>query len=431
MLTFVTASLVGGLLLSIPAASVGPGRAPVLTALFTATSATCVTGLAVVDTGQYWSGFGQWVILALIQVGGLGIMALTSLLVLAVGGQLGLRQRVIAAASTGSSSLGEVRRLLLGVAMLSLGVEALVALGLTLRFWISHDEALGRAAFLGLFHAVSAFNNAGFSVFGDSMMSLNEDPFILLVLSAAVVAGGLGFLAWVQIARNPRTPSRWSLHAKLTVVATIFLLVAGWALFAWFEWTNTRTLGPLSGLDSVVNAFFHSAMPRTAGFNSMDVADLREPSRFLTEILMVIGGGSGSTAGGIKVSTFALLGWVMWAESRGERDVVVFERRVPTQTQRQAVTVALAFVGTVVVATMALVATTRLPRADLQFEAISALGTVGLSTGVTPLLSSSSQVIVMVLMILGRVGPPTLFAALVLRQQDRRYRYPQERPLIG
>ena len=146
---------------------------------------------------------------------------------------------------------------------------------------------------------------------------------------------------------------------------------------------------------------------------------------------MVIGGGSGSTAGGIKVSTFALLGWVMWAESRGERDVVVFERRVPTQTQRQAVTVALAFVGTVVVATMALVATTRLPRADLQFEAISALGTVGLSTGVTPLLSSSSQVIVMVLMILGRVGPPTLFAALVLRQQDRRYRYPQERPLIG
>jgi trk system potassium uptake protein TrkH len=431
VLTFVAVSLVGAVLLSIPAASAGSGRAPALTALFTATSATCVTGLIVVDTGQDWTSFGQWVILGLIQVGGFGIMALTSLIVFALGGRLGLRERVIAAATTGSTSLGDVRRVVVRVAQLSLGVEAVVALALTLRFWTSHDEGLGRAAFLGVFHAVSAFNNAGFSVFTDSMISLNGDPFILLVLAATVVAGGLGFLVWVQIARHPRAPRRWSLHAKLTVVATIFLLAAGWVLFAWFEWTNPRTLGPMSAPDSAVNAFFHSVMPRTAGFNSIDVAGMREPSRLLTEILMLIGGGSGSTAGGIKVSTFALLGWVMWAEFRGDPDVVVFERRVPTQTQRQAVTVALAAVGAVVVATMALVATTGLSRADLQFEAISALGTVGLSTGATPFLSSSSQVIVIVLMVLGRVGPPTLFAALVLRERDRRYSYAEERPFIG
>lgn len=428
---FVGASLVGALLLSIPAASEAPGRAPAITALFTATSAVCVTGLVVVDTGTYWTAFGQWIILALIQVGGFGIMTLTSLIVFVVARRLGLRQRLIAAAETGSMNLGDVRRLLIGVAQLSFGVEAVVAVLLFLRFWLSHDETPGRAAYLGIFHAVSAFNNAGFSVFNDSMIGLNRDPFVLLVVAATVVIGGLGFLVWVQMARNPRQPRRWNLHAKLTLFTTGVLITAGWALFAWFEWTNPRTLGLMSVADSLVNALFHSVMPRTAGFNSVDVAGMREPSRLLTEILMFIGGGSSSTAGGIKVTTFALLGWVMWAEVRGDPDVVVFERRVPSEAQRQAVTVALMAIGMVIVSTLALLATTGLPRADLQFEAISAVGTVGLSTGATGLLSSFSQVIVIALMILGRVGPPTLFAALVLRERDRQYGFADERPIIG
>ncbi len=428
---FVGASLAGALLLSIPAASEVPGRAPVLTALFTATSAVCVTGLVVVDTGTYWTTFGQWIILALIQVGGLGIMTLSSLIVFAVARRLGLRQRLIAAAETGSMNLGDVRRLLIGVAQLSFGVEAVVAVLLFVRFWLSHGETPGRAAYLGIFHAVSAFNNAGFSVFSDSMMGLNRDPFVLMVVAATVVIGGLGFLVWVQMARNPRRPQRWNLHAKLTLVTTGVLVAAGWALFAWFEWTNPRTLGLMSVPDSLVNALFHSVMPRTAGFNSVDMAGMREPSLLLTEILMFIGGGSSSTAGGIKVTTFALLGWVMWAEVRGDPDVVVFERRVPSEAQRQAVTVALMAIGVVIVSTLALLATTGLPRADLQFEAISAVGTVGLSTGVTGLLSSFSQVIVIILMILGRVGPPTLFAALVLRERDRQYGFADERPIIG
>ena len=430
-LAFVGASVVGALLLSIPAASVGPGGTSALTALFTASSAVCVTGLVVVGTGEHWTTFGQWIILALIQVGGLGIMTLSSLIVFVVARRLGLRHRLIAAAETGTMNLGDVRRLLIGIARLSFGVEAIVAAALFLRFWVSHDEALGRAAYLGVFHAVSAFNNAGFSLFDDNMIGLNRDPFVLLVLAATVVVGGLGILVWIQITRNPRRPRRWNLHAKLTVVTTVFLLLAGWALLAWFEWTNPRTLGPMSAPDSLVNALFHSVMPRTAGFNSIDVAGLRDPSRLLTEMLMFIGGGSASTAGGIKVTTFALLGWVMWAELRGDPDVVVFERTVPSAAQRQAVTVALTAIGVVMLGTMALLATTGLPRADLQFEAISALGTVGLSTGATAALSGPSQVIVVILMILGRVGPPTLFAALVLRERDRQYRHAEERPIIG
>lgn len=428
---FVAASLVGAVLLMLPQASTDPGATSALTALFTSTSAVCVTGLVVVDTGQHWSTFGQWVILGLIQVGGLGIMTLTSLIVFVIGRRLGLRQRVIAAAETGSLNLGDVRRLLVGVARLSFGVEAVAALALFLRFWISHDESVGRAAFLGIFHSVSAFNNAGFSVFGDNLVGLNRDPFVLLVVAAAVVAGGLGFLVWVQVARHPRSPRRWNLHAKLTVVTSAFLILAGWVLLAWFEWTNARTFGPMSTADALVNALFHSVVPRTAGFNSVDLAGMREPSLLLTEMLMFIGGGSSSTAGGIKVSTFALLGWVMWAEVRGDPDVVVFDRRIPHDTQRQAVTVVLTALGVVMVGTMALMATSGLARADLQFEAVSAIATVGLSTGITASLSTVSQFVVIALMILGRVGPPTLFAALVLRGHDRKYRHPEERPVIG
>lgn len=431
VVAFVGATLVGAVLLSIPAASEVPGRPPALTALFTATSAVCVTGLVVVDTAGYWTALGEWMILGLIQIGGLGIMTLSSLIVFVVARRLGLRQRLVAAAETHSADLGGIRQVLVGVVRLSFGVEAVVALALFLRFWLAHDEAVGRAAYLGVFHAVSAFNNAGFSLFSDNLVGLNDDPFVLVLLAVTIVIGGLGFPVWVQIARNPRLPRRWNLHAKMTVVTAALLIAAGWALLAWFEWTNPRTLGPMSTPDAVVNALFHSVTPRTAGFNSINVAAMREPSQLVTEVLMFIGGGSGSTAGGIKMTTFALLGWAMWAELRGDPDVVVFERRIPGEAQRQALTVALLAIGAVIVATMGLLATTRLPRTDLLFEAVSALGTVGLSTGVTGLLSSASQLILIALMILGRVGPPTLFAALVLRERERLYRHAEERPIIG
>ncbi len=431
VVAFVLASLVGALLLLIPAASEDPGSTSFMTALFTATSAVCVTGLAVVDTAGHWSALGEWTILILIQIGGLGIMTLSSLIVVVLARRLGLRQRLIAAAETGSFDLGDLRSVLLGVARLTLASEVVAAIVLLLRFWTMHDEPFGRAVYLGVFHAVSAFNNAGFGLYSDSVVRFQTDPVILLVIAASIIVGGLGFPVWIQIARHRAAVRHWDLHAKLTVSTTVVLLLAGWVLFSWFEWTNVDTLGGLSAGDSLVNGFFHSVVPRTAGFNSVDLAAMTEPSKLLTEVLMFIGGGSGSTAGGIKVTTFALLGFVIWAEVRGDPDVVVFERRVPTGAHRQALAMALLAVGAVVASTMLLLAISPLPRSDLLFEVVSAFGTVGLSTGVTPVLSAAAQLVVIGLMILGRVGPPTLFAALVLRSRDRLYRRPEERPLIG
>lgn len=431
VVAFLVATAVGSLLLLLPASAQERGTTTPIEALFTAASAVCVTGLTVVDTATHWSGVGQWVILGLIQVGGLGIMTLSSLIVLTLARRLGLRQRLNAAASTNSLDLADVRGLLIGITKLTFVFEAVAAALLALRFWLEHGEPLGRAAYLGLFHSVSAFNNAGFALYTDNFVGFNDDAFLLLVVGATIVAGGLGFPAWVQVGRHPWRPHWWSLHAKLTVATTAVLIVVGTVLLAWFEWSNPATLGRLSGWDSTVNALFHAITPRTAGFNSIDVAGLREPSLLLTEILMFIGGGSGSTAGGIKVTTFALLGFVMWAEARGDPEVVVFDRRIPHAGQRQALSVALLAVGMVVASTMVLLSITPQVRADLLFEVISALGTVGLSTGITPALTTPAQLVVVGLMLVGRVGPITLFAALVLRERERLYHHPDERPLIG
>ncbi|MCO8127129.1 TrkH family potassium uptake protein [Acidimicrobiia bacterium EGI L10123] len=428
---FAGASLIGALLLRLPFATEPGETTSFVTALFTATSAVCVTGLVVVDTAGHWSTFGEVVILGLIQIGGFGIIALSSLLVAVLARRLGLRQRLIAVAETGALDMSDVRRLLVNVAKLTFVVEVLAAILLAGRFAITHGEPAHRAAYLGVFHSVSAFNNAGFALFSDSLIGYQRDSYILVVIAAAIIVGGLGLPVWSQIGTHRLRTHRWSLHAKLTVTTVVALILGGWALFAWFEWTNPDTLGQLSAWDSTINAFFHSVTPRTAGFNSVDIASLREPSRLLTEVLMFIGGGSASTAGGIKVTTFAVLGWVMWAEARGDPDVVVFERRIPQTAQRQALTVALLAIGVVISATMLLLATSALPRADLMFEVISALATVGLSANITPLLSVTSQLVIIVLMIIGRVGPITLFAALVLREHDRLYRHPEERPIIG
>jgi trk system potassium uptake protein len=428
---FVGASLLGALLLRIPLATEPDQTTSFLTALFTATSAVCVTGLVVVDTAGHYSTFGELVILGLIQIGGFGIIALSSLLVAVLAKRLGLRQRLIAVAETGAIDMSDVRRLLTQVAKLTAVFELSVAFLLALRFATTHGESIHRAAYLGLFHSVSAFNNAGFALWADSLIGFQRDPVVLGLIAANIVIGGLGLPVWSQIGRHRRDAHAYSLHAKLTVTTAAGLILAGWALFAWFEWTNPATLGELGWWDSISNSLFHSITPRTAGFNSVDIATLREPSRLLTEVLMFIGGGSASTAGGIKLTTFAVLGWIMWAEARGDPDVVVFERRIPQAVQRQALTVALLAIGVIIGATMLLVATSPLPRADLMFEVISALATVGLSANLTPLLSGVSQLVIIALMIIGRVGPITLFAALVLRQHDRLYRHPEERPIIG
>ena len=427
---FAVAIGLGTLLLALPVASTPDGGAPLGTALFTATSAVCVTGLVVVDTGGYWSTFGELVVLGLIQVGGFGIMPFASLVGLVVSRRLGLRTRLTAAAETKALDLGEVRDVLRGVAVISLVVEALVAVPLFLRFWLAYDSSPGRAAYDAVFHSVSAFNNAGFALWPDSLVRYVDDPWVCLPIAAAVILGGLGFPVILELRKRVPLPL-WSLHAKITVSATLALLVLGTVFVTANEWRNPGTLGALDRPDRLLAGFFHAVMPRTAGFNSLDVASMYEGTLLGTVVLMLIGGGSAGTAGGIKVTTFVLLLYVIWSEVRGESDVQVFERRIGERVVRQALTVALLSVAAVTAATVLLVEMTRLSPHEVLFEVVSAFATVGLSTGLTTQVGQAGELVLVALMFLGRLGPITLVSALALRERRRLYHYPEGRPLIG
>ena len=428
---FAAGVLAGAALLLLPIATAGEERASLTTALFTSTSALCVTGLVVVDTPTYWSSFGQAVILGLIQIGGIGIMTLASLLALLVARRLGLRTRLIAQAETAAPELQDVRRLVFGVVLLSLCFEAVAALLLTLRFWITYDMALGSAVWHGVFHAISAFNNAGFALWSDSLVQFVTDGWITLTVAGAIIAGGLGFPVWIELRRRIISPRFWTLHTKLTLVLTAALLALGFAAVAAFEWSNPATLGPLDGAGKLSAAFFQSVTPRTAGFNTIDYGSVTQETLFVTDVLMFIGGGSASTAGGIKVTTFALLFLMVWAEVRGDPHVTAFSRRIPAHAQRQAWSIAFIATIAVAVGTLALMAEGDNSFREVLFEAVSAFGTVGLSTGITADWGEFGRIVLIVLMFLGRTGPYTLAVALALRERKRLYSFPEERPIIG
>jgi trk system potassium uptake protein TrkH len=430
-LAFAAAIVVGTLVLWLPISSSDPGSAPFLTALFTSTSAVCVTGLVVVDTPTYWTEFGQAAIMLLIQVGGFGIMSLTSLLALAVARRLGLRTRLVAQQEAGAAGLGEVRRVLLGVAVLSLAFEVVTATVLTLRLWLGYDYSFGSALWYGSFHAVSAFNNAGFSLWSDSLVGFVTDGWIIVPIAVAVICGGLGFPVWLELRRHVTTPATWSLHTKLTLSLTAGLLVLGMAAILVFEWSNAQTLGGLDTAGKLLAGFFQGVTPRTAGFNSLNYGEMEPESLLVTEMLMFVGGGSAGTAGGIKVATFAVLTLMVYSELRGDTSVNAFGRRIPPAAQRQALTVAFVALNAVVIGALLLMAMGPHDFSSSLFEAISAFGTVGLSTGITADLADGAKVVLIMLMFVGRIGPHTLGAALVLRERQRLYRYPEERPLIG
>ncbi len=431
VVAFAAAVGVGTVALMLPVSRSGPGSAGLADALFTATSAVCVTGLATVDTATYWSGFGQAVILLLIQVGGFGIMTMASLLGLLVSRRLGLRSRLTAAAETKSLGLGDVRRVLAGVLRVSVLMEAVTAVVLTVRFASGYDMSPGRALYHGVFHAVSAFNNAGFALYSDSLTRYVTDPWVCLPVSVAVILGGLGFPVLLEMRREFRRPRRWSLHTKLTVGATFWILVVSFVFVTVAEWHNPATLGGLHTPGRLLAGFFQAVMPRTAGFNTLDYSQMGEGTLLGTDMLMFIGGGSAGTAGGIKVTTFILMFFVIYAEVRGERDVHAGDRRIGERVQRQALTVALLGIGLVAVVTLVLLEETSLPTDRVLFEVVSAFGTVGLSTGITPDLPTAGQLLLAALMFVGRLGPITLVSALALRERQRRYTLPEGRPLIG
>lgn len=430
-LVFLAAIFVGTALLMLPISRAGAGGAPPLVALFTATSAVAVTGLVTVDTQTYWSGFGQGIILLLLQIGGFGIMTAATLLGLATGRGFRLSSRIITQVERGRLETNDALVVLKLVFFGTLSIEACIAALLTGRFYLGYGMNLSQAIWSGVFHAVSAFNNAGFSLYSDSLMAFQSDGMILAPIMLAVILTALGFPVLQELRVRWRAPRRWSLHTKITLLGTGILLLGGTGAILAAEWNNAATLGPMSWSGKIGNAAFHSVVARTAGFNSVDVGSFRIETLMVHYLLMFIGGGSAGTAGGIKVTTFFLLGMVAWSEVRGREDATIFGRRIGRHIERQALTVALLSVTLIATGTMILLAVTHFPLSDVLFETISAFATVGLSTGITPRLPASGQFVIIVLMFVGRIGTITVASALAMSHEHLSIRYPEERPIVG
>jgi trk system potassium uptake protein len=430
-LAFVAAVLVGTVLLSLPISTPGPTRPPLLTAAFTSVSAVCVTGLTTVDTATYWSTFGQVVIMGLIQVGGFGIMTLATLLGLLVGGRLKLKSSLIAQAETHTLNIGDVRHVIRRVAVTMLAFEVVIALILTVRFRMRYDDAWGLAMWHGVFHSISAFNNAGFALYSDNLIGFVGDAWIAFPICVAIIAGGIGFPVLFELRRRWRTPRLWTVHTRLTVYGSALLLVLGIVAFLALEWSNPATLGALDWWGKVVGGVTGGVVPRTAGFNSVDYGQITPETMAVNYVLMFIGGGSAGTAGGIKVTTFFLLAYVIWSEVRGERDTNIAHRRIGGATLRQALTVVLLAIAVISIGTMVILLVTGYAFDVVLFEAISAFATVGLSTGITPDLPASGQLTLMALMFVGRVGTITVASALALKSRHHHFHLPEERPVVG
>ena len=428
---FLMAIIVGTVLLSLPYATPGPERPPVLTAAFTAVSAVCVTGLTTVDTATYWSPFGQTVILVLIQAGGFGIMTLATLLGMLAGGKLRLSSSLIAQAETHTRNVGDVRHVVRRVAIVMLCFEAAFAAVLTVRFRATYDDSWAEAVWHGVFHSVSAFNNAGFALYSDNLIGFVADAWIMFPICVAIVVGGIGFPVLFELRRRWRAPRTWSVHTRLTVYGSAILLVAGVGAFLALEWTNPATLDGLGPWGRIVAGVTGGVVPRTAGFNSIDYGQITPETMAVNYVLMFIGGGSAGTAGGIKVTTFFLLAFVIWSEVRGERETNVAHRQIGGSTVRQALTVVLLALAVIAVGTMVILLATDHPLDVVLFETISAFATVGLSTGITPQLPASADITLMLLMFVGRVGTITVASALALKSRHRHFHLPEERPVIG
>ena len=420
---------IGTVLLQLPVATDDRVRLDFVDSLFWATSAATVTGLGTIDI-EAFSLFGELVLLVMIQVGGFGIMTIGSVVAILLSSRVGLRQRILAQTEIGAVDFGELRTLITSIAKITILVEATISILLFIHLAPNDDVSIGRAAYSSVFHGISAFNNAGISLYSDSLTRFATDPFVVFPITAAFVIGGLGFPVLVELRRR-RQPRRWSLHARITLALTAVLVLLGPIVVLAAEWTNPDTLGPMDVWDKFQVAWFQGVTPRTAGFNTIPIGSLREPTRDAMTALMFIGAGPASTSGGIKVTTFAVLGFAMWAEIRGHDDITAFRRRLPTAVVRQALTVALLAVGVVFGTAATLTAVSPFELSDTLFEAASAFGTVGLSTGMTSTLPTSGHLLLVLVMLAGRVGPITFITALALRQHPRAYRYAEERPIIG
>jgi trk system potassium uptake protein TrkH len=428
LLGFAGVILAGAFLLTLPGASVSGESAGFLTAFFTATSAVCVTGLVVVDTATHWSLWGQLVIMGLIQTGGLSFMTMASLFFLFTGKRIGLRERILIRESFNQFDVAGMVRLVRAVLIYAFGIEALFASILTVR-WLP-EFGWPHALWLGVFHAVSAFNNAGFDLMGDfrSLTPYVNDPVVTLSISTMFVLGGIGFSVVLNLWEWQ--DRRLSTHTRLALFVTSCLIVGGTLLVLLLEWSNTLVPLPLHG--KVLGSYFSAVTPRTAGFNVLDTAALRPTTQFLLVVLMFIGASPGSTGGGIKTTTLGLLAATVWSQSRGKEDTEIFRRRIPVEQVNKALAVTLMAGCLVTVVTLLLTLTDSADFLTLLFETVSAFGTVGLSMGVTPTLTTLGRILIILTMFAGRVGPLTAMMALAQSARPTNViRRVEDRVLIG
>ncbi len=430
ILGFAGLVVIGGILLMLPIASAAGQPTSPVNAFFTSTSAVCVTGLVVVDTGTYWSSFGQGVILALIQIGGFGFMTSATLLMLAFGRRIGLRERLLIGESMGLSRLGGLVRIVRNMAIFTLLAEGIGAAVFFIRF--SAENPLRLAVWKSAFHSISAFNNAGFDIFGNfqSLTNYRGDPLVVLATAALIFLGGISFMVVSDVFKTRSLP-RLSLDTKLVLVTTVSLLAAGMVVMLLTEFIEPATFGDISLPQKVLIAFFQSVTARTAGFTLVSMGNLAHYALFFTMFLMFVGGAAGSTAGGIKVNTFGMLAATIWSTIKGREQAGAFGREFSIQQLYRAVAVVILSLGLVALVGFLLTLHEESSFIGLMFEAVSAFGTVGLTTGITPYLSTASRIIITVTMFVGRLGPLALTLALLQRQRPSQYRYPEEMVRTG
>ncbi|WZL73230.1 TrkH family potassium uptake protein [Clostridiaceae bacterium 35-E11] len=430
---FALVIFIGAIILNLPIASKNGESIGFISALFTATSAVCVTGLVVVDTATHWTIFGQTVILLLIQIGGLGFMTITTLIAFILGKRISLRERLVMQEALNQFNIAGVVRLTRYVLITTFTIEGIAALILSTRF-IPKLGILKGIGF-GIFHAISAFCNAGFDLIGEfrSLTPYVEDPLINFVIGFLIIIGGLGFAVVLEIIQRKRF-KKFSLHTKLVLSITAILLVLGFLVILLLEYNNPKTMGGLSIKGKLLSAMFHSITPRTAGFNTLPTDKLTMTSIFFTIILMFIGGSPAGTAGGVKTTTAGVLLWTIISEIRGKADTEVFKKRIPREIISRSLAI-VGLAGTLVVLVTMLLSTTENGHSFLEifFEVVSAFGTVGLSMGITPDLTEIGRILITITMFAGRVGPLTVALALASKKQKNigKYKYPEEKVIVG
>jgi len=441
---FGLAILVGTFILSLPISRTANTFGGFLEAAFTSVSAVCVTGLSTVDVSTYWTPFGHLMILLMIKLGGFGIVTFAVFLGILLARRIGLNSRMVGSAEMPGLDQGNPRRLIWKIFIATSSFEFIISTAVALRLWLGYGYELGDAVWYGVFHSISAFNNAGFALYADSLIGFAGDGWMLMPLNLAVILGGLGFPVLFELGRRIigrvkasqiggviESRLHWTLSTRLVLWSTLILLAFGTVYFAVIEWNNPATIGQMGIIEKLLNSFTQSVMPRTAGFNSVNIAEVYPATLMGMDLMMFIGGGSASTAGGIKLTTAAVLIFIVWTEIRGETAVNVGSRRLPRSIQRQALTIISLASLAVITATILISITTDFTTDQIFFEVVSAFGTVGLSTGITPQMPVFGQFILMALMFGGRLGLVVVATALAVRQTKVHFEYPKERPLIG